>query len=186
MGLLVSTSAALQFAALRDGHKMTTASDWIAGASFLVSAYALLQVQRIRIGDRRTELLRDIANLRPKLEALERSMPDAVRSRVNVNAATGLGRSGAEKIFLDVAEADLATVRELRGQLDEIARVPWLAGYGRIEAKLVAARTLRTRFEQIAEKYVAAGREDEAKRQQIRENMTARAARLGLPPPKPD
>ena len=158
----------------------------IAGGSLLVSVAALWRSGRVRVLDRRTEVRRDLADLRPRLDGLERSIPDAVQSRVRVNSAIGLGGSGAEEVFKKGADADLAAVREFRGQLDDIGRLRWLAGYGSVEEKLVAARTVRTRFEQLADKYAAAGRQDEATRKHIREHMTSTvAARLGRPPPEP-
>ena len=106
----------------------------------LVSVIALWRSGRVRVLDRRTELRRDLADLRPKIEALEQSIPHAVQSRLRVNSAIGLGLSGAEEAFKKEADADLAAVREFRTQLDEIGQLPSLVGYGRVEEKLVAAR----------------------------------------------
>ncbi|HEV2471190.1 MAG TPA: hypothetical protein VGS41_00890 [Chthonomonadales bacterium] len=158
----------------------------IAAGSLLVSVVALWRSGRVRVLDRRTELRGDLADLRPRVDALERVISDAVQSRVRANSAVGLGRSGAEVMFKKAAEDDSATVQEFRRELDEIDRVPVLAGYRRIEKKMVAARTLRTRFEQLADKYAAAAREDEATRKHLRDHMTAvTAARLGRPPETP-
>lgn len=155
-------------------------SVWIAGGSLLVSAVALWRSGRVRVLDRRTELRTDIADLWPRLRELEATIPAAVKSRTNASSAIGLGNSGAVAGFRAGAEEDAETVHGLKARLDEIGRIPWLATYGRIEAKVVAARTVRTRFEQLAEKYAAAAREDESTRQHVRDHMTAvTAARLG-------
>ena len=41
--------------------------------------------------DRRTELLKDIADLRPRLESLDEAIPDAIRSRERALVAVGQG-----------------------------------------------------------------------------------------------
>jgi hypothetical protein len=82
----------------------------ISAASLVVSIAAYRRSDTLRRLDRLSELSRDIANLRPRLEQLERTIPKAVQSRAPAASATpGHGlRAGA----------DAAAVREPRGQPD--------------------------------------------------------------------
>jgi hypothetical protein len=89
---------------------------WISWGSLLVSAGSLVvsiaayrRSGTPRQPDRLNELSRDIANLRPRLDQLERTIPKAVRSCAPASAAPGHGfRAGA----------DAAAVRAPGGQLD--------------------------------------------------------------------
>ena len=81
----------------------------ISAASLVVSIAAYRRSDTLRQLDRLSELSRDIANLRPRLDQLERTIPKAVQSRAPASAALGHGlRAGA----------DAAAVRAPRGQLD--------------------------------------------------------------------
>ena len=92
---------------------------WISCGSLLVSACSLVisvaayrRSDTLRRLDRLSELSRDIADLRPRLDKLERTIPKALQSRVPPAAVLGHGlRAGA----------DAAAVREPRGQPDEAA-----------------------------------------------------------------
>ena len=94
---------------------------WISCGSLLVSACSLVvsvaayrRSDTLRRLDRLSELSRDIADLRPRLDKLERTIPKALQSRVPPAAVLGHGlRAGA----------DAAAVREPRGQPDEAASV---------------------------------------------------------------
>ena len=89
---------------------------WISCGSLLVSAGSLVvsiaayrRTDTPRQPDRLNELSKDIANLRPRLDQLERTVPKAVQSRAPASAAPGHGLP---------AGADAAAVRKPRGQLD--------------------------------------------------------------------
>jgi len=120
---------------------------WISCGSLLVSAGSLVvsvaayrRSDTLRRLDRLSELSRDIADLPPRLDELERTIPKAVQSRAPASAALGHGlRAGA----------DAAAVREPRGQLDGAASRPKRIDYAGIETKSVTARQVSTRLEQL-------------------------------------
>lgn len=120
---------------------------WISCGSLLVSAGSLVvsvaayrRSDTLRRLDRLSELSRDIADLPPRLDELERTIPKAVQSRAPASAALGHGlRAGA----------DAAAVREPRGQLDGAASSPKRIDYAGIETKPVTARQVSTRLEQL-------------------------------------
>ena len=120
---------------------------WISCGSLLVSAGSLLvsvaayrRSDKLRRLDRLSELSRDIADLRPRLDQLERMIPKTVQSRAPASAALGHGlRAGA----------DAPAVREPRGQLDGAASIPKRVDYAGIETKSVTARQVSTRLEQL-------------------------------------
>lgn len=120
---------------------------WISCGSLLVSAGSLLvsvaayrRSDKLRRFDRLSELSRDIADLRPRLDQLERTIPKTVQSRAPASAALGHGlRAGA----------DAPAVREPRGQLDGAASIPKRVDYAGIETKSVTARQVSTRLEQL-------------------------------------
>ena len=120
---------------------------WISCGSLLVSAGSLVvsiaayrRSDTPRQPDRLSELSRDIANLRPRLDQLERTIPKAAQSRATASAALGQGlRAGA----------DAAAVREPRGQLDGAASIPKRVDYAGTETKSLTARQVSTRLEQL-------------------------------------
>ena len=120
---------------------------WISCGSLLVSAGSLLvsvaayrRSDKLRQLDRLSELSRDIAELRPRLDQLERTIPKTVQSRAPVSAALGDGlRAGA----------DAPAVREPRGQPDGAASIPKRVDYAGIETESVTARQVSTRLEQL-------------------------------------
>ena len=120
---------------------------WISCGSLLVSAGSLIvsvaayrRSDTLRRLDRLSELSREIAELRPRLDQLERNIPKAVQVRAPASAAPGHGLR---------ASADAAAVREPRGQLDGAASIPKRVDYVRIETKSVTARQVSTRLEQL-------------------------------------
>jgi hypothetical protein len=154
-------------------------SVWISGGSLLVSAIAPWRAGRVRVLDRRMVLRRDVAGLWPRLRELKDAIA-MVQPRPHTLAALGLTRSAQELR----ASADADAIDVLSAQLDEIGRLPRFVTYEQIEAKIVAARTVRARFELLADKYAAATREDGSTRQRVRDHMSAiTAGRLGRPEP---
>ena len=151
----------------------------ISAASLVVSIAAYRRSDTLRRLDRLSELSRDIANLRPRLEQLERTIPKAVQSGAPASAAPGHGLRGsadaaavrAPRGQLDGgtiprtvqsgapasaapghglrAGADAAAVRAPRDQLEGAASIPKRVDYAGIETKSVTARQVSTRLEQL-------------------------------------
>jgi hypothetical protein len=151
----------------------------ISAASLVVSIAAYRRSDTLRRLDRLSELSRDIANLRPRLDQLERTIPKAVQSRAPASAALGHGlRAGADAAAVRAprgqldggtvpravqsgapasaapdhglrAGADAAAVRALKGQLEGAASIPKHVDYAGIETKSVTARQVSTRLEQL-------------------------------------
>jgi hypothetical protein len=112
----------------------------VSAASLVVSVAAYRRFDALRRLDRLSELSRDIADLRPRLDQLERTIPKAVQSRAPASAAQGPGlRAGA----------DAAAVREPRGQQVGAASTPRRVDYAGIETQSVSARQVSTRLEQL-------------------------------------
>jgi len=150
----------------------------ISAASLVVSIAAYRRSDMLRRLDRLSELSRDIANLRPRLEQLERTIPKAVQSGAPASAAPGHGlRAGADAAAVRAprgqldggtiprtaqsgapasatpghglrAGADAAAVRAPR-ELEGAASIPKRVDYAGIETKSVTARQVSTRLEQL-------------------------------------
>jgi hypothetical protein len=145
---------------------------WISCGSLLVSACSLVisvaayrRSDTLRRLDRLSELSRDIADLRPRLDKLERTIPKALQSRVPPAAVLGHGlRAGADAAAvreprgqpdgaasIRQAGANAAPVREPRGQPDEAASIPKRVDYAGMATKSVTARQASTRLEQLVQ-----------------------------------
>jgi hypothetical protein len=159
---------------------------WISCGSLLVSAGSLVasiaayrRSDTPRQPDRLNELSRDIANLRPRLDQLERTISKAVQSRAPASAALGHElRAGADAAAVRApggqldggtipkavqsgapasaapgqglrAGADAAALRAPRGQLDGAASIPKRVDYAGIETESLTARQVSTRLEQL-------------------------------------
>ncbi len=120
----------------------------------------------------RTSVRKDVAELRVRLDDLAATVPMAVQSRQRVASAVG-GMGSALDQFCAGADKDKATIESLQKRLGEIECVPLLAGYGALEGKVTAVQEVRTRVDQLAEKYAEAADADG----KIREHL--RAAALG-------
>lgn len=154
---------------------------WISGGSLLVSAAALWRSGRVRVLDLRTSIRRQVAELRLEFAIIPRTIDAAVVSRQSAHAA--VGRTGATAAFRQTAEADKIAVPQWLAKLDEIGAIPLRAGYAALEAKMVAVQEVRTRLDQLTQKYAAAAREDEKTRQCSIDAATARTS--GSTPPIP-
>ena len=105
---------------------------WVSCGSLLISAGSLVvsfaafrRSDTLRRLARLSELSRDIGDLRPRLDQLERTVPEAVQSRARASAALGHGME---------------------------ASIPKRVGYAGVEkTKLVTAREVRTRLEQLVQ-----------------------------------
>ena len=112
---------------------------WISCGSLLVSAGSLVvsiaafrRSVTPRQPDRLNELSRDIANLRPRLDQLERTIPKAVQSRAPASAALGHElRAGADAAAVRAPGGQLDGGRSLkRCSLAPPHRPPWGMGFG--------------------------------------------------------
>jgi hypothetical protein len=138
---------------------------WISCGSLLVSACSLVvsvaayrRFDTLRRLDRLSELGRDIADLRPRLEKLERTIPKAVQSRVPPAAVLGHAAAVREPrgqpdgaASIRQAGANAAPAREPRGQPDEVASIPKRVDYAGMATKSVTARQASTRLEQLVQ-----------------------------------
>jgi hypothetical protein len=97
----------------------------ISGGSFLVSVLAWWRSGRVRILDIRTNVRRDVAELRLDLDALSTQITRGVQSRIAASAPTGGG--GALEAFRRDADTDSAAIGPLRIQLNEIEKIRPLA-----------------------------------------------------------
>ena len=155
-----------------------TSSDlavWISGSSLLVSILALWRVGRGRALDLRTSALKDVAELRSTLGDLLEKIPPAVQSRRNVAAA--LGNTGATERFRGEADADSNEIQGLLTRLNDAAQTSAHAPYSDIEQMALTAREVRTRAQQLSEKYAAAWAQDEASREYLRRAAADRVNR---------
>jgi hypothetical protein len=113
-----------------------TLAIWISCGSALVSAGSLVisvaahrRSDTLRRPDRLSKLSRDIADLRPRVDQLERTIPEAVQSHASASAALRHG---------------------LAGRLQ--ASIPKRVGNAGIQkTKLVTAREVSTRLEQLVQ-----------------------------------
>ena len=74
---------------------------------------------------------------------------------------------------------DRAIIGKLQGQLEGLADLPSFTRYRDVEVRIVALQDIRTRFEQVAEKYAAAAHQDVALRQRRREDLMSIHPGLG-------
>jgi hypothetical protein len=108
---------------------------WISCGSLLVSAGSLVvsvaayrRSDTLRRLDRLSELSRDIGDLRPRLEQLERTIPEAV-SRARTSAALGHGLGGGMEASIPkrvdnagIEKTKLVTAREVSTRLEQLVQ----------------------------------------------------------------
>jgi len=109
---------------------------WISCGSLLVSAGSLVvsvaayrRSDTLRRLDRLSELSRDIGDLRPRLEQLERTIPEAVQSRARTSAALGHGIGGGMEASIPkrvdnagIEKTKLVTAREVSTRLEQLVQ----------------------------------------------------------------
>lgn len=100
----------------------------VSAASLVVSVAAYRRSDTSRRLDRLSEASRDNADRRPRLDQLERTIPEAVQSRARLSAALNHGLGGGME-----------------------ASLPKRPDYAGIEAKSVTARQVSTRLEQLVQ-----------------------------------
>ena len=109
---------------------------WISCGSVLVSAGSLVvsvaayrRSDTLRRLDRLSELSRDIADLRPRVDQLERTIPEAVQSRARASAALGHGLGGGTEASIPkrvdnagIEKTKLVTAREVSTRLEQLVQ----------------------------------------------------------------
>jgi hypothetical protein len=154
-----------------------TMSDWIALSSLGVAIAAFWRSGRARVLDLRTTVLRDSADTRLALDQLAEKIPRCLQSRQAVCSMGG--QSGALAQFQEGVARDTEELGRLRNRL---AGIPWISTldrYGAAEDAAVAVQEIRTRVQQLSDKYAAAWAEDEAARARRHAEIVAHASRSG-------
>jgi hypothetical protein len=127
-------------------------SEWAtlaaAGGSLLLSLLALWRTARFKVLDLRTQLRRDVAEVRVTMDEMVAYINRALRP-----TAERPIESSALQALRREADRDSLQLEALRGRLDEINVVRPLSSYKTLEAKCALARAIRTRVGQLADKY---------------------------------
>jgi hypothetical protein len=105
-------------------------------------------------------------------------MASALQSRRNVNAAIGLSRSGAEKIFTDEHAQDLNEMTTLVNEKSKPALNYRKLSFEELEGHLVDLHAMLSRAEILKSKYKATLAADDKSREQIHDDMMAQVARM--------
>lgn len=119
-----------------------------AGGSLLLSLLALWRTARFKVLDLRTQLRRDVAELRVTMDEMvahiNRALQPTAEQPIESAALQALRRE---------ADMDSLQLEALRGRLNEINVVATFASYKTLEAKCALAQAIRTRVHQLADKY---------------------------------
>ncbi len=123
-------------------------SEWalvVSGASLLLSMFALWRTTHFKVLDLRTQLRRDVAELRVTMDEIvakiNRTLPPTAEPPIE---SAALRRE---------ADMDSLQLEALRGRLNEINVVKPFASYKTLEAKCALARAIATRVRQLVDKY---------------------------------
>jgi len=119
-----------------------------AGCSLLLSLLALWRTARFKVLDLRTQLRRDVAELRVTMDEMVTHINRAVQP-----TAEHPIESPALQALRREADLDSLQLGALRGCLNEINVVTPFASYKTLEAKCALAQAIRTRVHQLADKY---------------------------------
>ncbi len=122
-----------------------------AGGSLLLSLLALWRTARFKVLDLRTQLRRDVAELRVTMD----EMVAHINRALQPTAERPL-ESAALQALRREADMDSLQLEALRGRLNEINVVATFASYKTLEAKCTLAQAIRTRVAQLADKYASA------------------------------
>jgi hypothetical protein len=147
----------------------------VALASFLVSYLAWRRTGVFKVRELRLRLGQDLTELGVLLDATVTLLASARQSHINVLAMQGLGRSGAEQIFVKQADDDAAELRRLREELSGLDSLPNRAGYAVLEARLVSSHGVRTRIGLIRDRITSVLVQDDRAREARRAEITHRA-----------
>lgn len=122
-----------------------------AGGSLLLSMLALWRTARFKVLDLRTQLRRDVAELRVTMDEMvaqiNRALQPSSERPLESEALQGLRRE---------ADMDSLQLEALRGRLNEVNVVAPFSSYKTLEAKCALAQAIRTRVGQLADKYSSA------------------------------
>jgi hypothetical protein len=131
--------------------------------------------------DLRLQLRKHESDFRACVERLPALLDLAKQSRTRVLAATGLGRSGNEQIFLQGWEADLLLVNALKSKLLEFDG-NYSTSPTELETRIVEVHRFGSEAKELKAKYLAELATDDKSREQIRADVRARvAATKGTP-----
>jgi hypothetical protein len=105
----------------------------------------------------------------------------AKQSRQHVLAATGLGRSGNEQIFLQAWEGDMLLCNGLKSKLEKFDS-NYSNNPGELETLIVTVHRLGSEANQLKSKYQLELAKDDKSREQIHADVQARVAATLRPP----
>jgi len=129
-------------------------SEWAmaaAGGSLLLSMLALWRTLRFKVLDLRTQLRRDVAELRVTMDEMvahiNRALQPTAERPIESSALQALRRE---------ADLDSLQLQALRARLNEINVVAPFSSHKTLETKCALTQAIRTRVRQLAEKYSSA------------------------------
>jgi hypothetical protein len=120
--------------------------------SLVLSLLALWRTARFKVLDLRTQLRRDVAELRVTMDEMVAHINRALQPTTERPT-----ESAALQALQREADTDSLQLEALRGRLNEINVVAPLASYKTLEAKCALTQAIRTRVHQLADKYSPAG-----------------------------
>jgi hypothetical protein len=130
------------------------AGEWalvVSGGSLLLSMLALWRSARFKALDLRTQLRRDVAELRVTMDEIVAHINRALQPTTERPL-----ESAALQALRREADMDSLQLEALRGRLNEINVVAPFCSYRTLEAKCALAQAIRTRVRQLADKYSSA------------------------------
>lgn len=123
----------------------------VSGGSLLLSMLALWRTARFKMLDLRTQLRRDVAELRVTMDEMvahiNRALQPTAERPLESAALLALRRE---------ADMDSLQLEALRRRLNEINILAPFSSYKALEAKCALAQAIRTRVRQLADKYASA------------------------------
>jgi hypothetical protein len=131
--------------------------------------------------DLRLQLRKDESDFRACVESLPALLDLAKQSRTRVLAATGLGRSGNEQIFLQAWEVDLLSVNALKSKLGGFEG-SYSTNPAELESKIIDVHRLGSEANELKTKYLNALAKDDKARDQIRAEVHERVTATLSPP----
>lgn len=154
----------------------------VTGVSGAIMGYIGYRHSRLmKALDLRLQLRKDESDFRACVDSLPALLDLAKQSRIRVLAATGLGRSGNEQIFLQAWEADWLLAGALKAKLpgieDSYSTTP-----AELETRIIDVHRWASEANELKTKYLNALARDDKARDQIRAEVQERViATLGPP-----
>jgi hypothetical protein len=130
----------------------------------------------MKVLDLRLQLRKDESDFIACVESLPALLDLAKQSRIHVNAAIGLGRSGNEQIFLNAWEVDLQAMNTLKSKLPDPNRY-YPTDPAALEAEIVVSHSFGSQASALKAKYQAELAADDKSRERIHAAMLAKVAR---------